>query len=495
MNLARLLVELRDLANAPSPDLARIARLMQQHQGMAESEVARFYLSRTLGPRVREMVASPDPRLRSAALQVTRYALPPGEGSAAVRRLVNDPATGPRSAARAQYIRERVRVLGVPDSRTPAWQAMDWEQRGIFRAIGNSYWRFGLDPSFLRSPFGTNTSLAAPPPGVSPALPGDVERLLTNERALCKLLGIDSIDALGRYQTAGAQGGGGYVCFEVPKAKGGTRTITAPRPALRKIQRALLDAVLSKVPAHPAAHGFVRGRSTVTNARPHQGSAVVVKMDLADFFPTVDFLRVEGLLVRLGATRPIAQRLAGVCTWKRTLPDGYVVWPGVLPQGAPTSPALANLVCRRMDSRLSSLASRFGATYTRYADDMTFSFKEHPAKLGRFLWWVDAVCQSEGFSVNAGKTAVMRRSGRMSVTGMVVNDGVKVPRDDRRRFRAELHRAKRDGVSAGQRARMQGFAAYVRMTDEALGDRWLKEVAALPAKADEGGGADGGGVP
>ena len=141
------------------------------------------------------------------------------------------------------------------------------------------------------------------------------------------------------------------------------------------MQRQLLDELLAKLPVHDAAHGFVPGRSTVTNAEPHVGAALVVKLDLLNFFPSIHYQRVAGLFRHYGYDEEVADLLAALTTHRPRLADGTVAWPGALPQGAPTSPALANLVCRRLDARLSGLARRSGARYTRYADDLTFSFE------------------------------------------------------------------------------------------------------------------------
>jgi len=127
-----------------------------------------------------------------------------------------------------------------------------------------------------------------------------------------------------------------------------------------------------------------------------------------------------------------------------------------VPQGAPTSPAITNLICRRMDARLSALAKKVGATYTRYADDLTFSFQKDPGealKLGRFFWWIDQICQQEGFTENTKKRRVFRKSAQQRVTGIVVNEHLAVPRAQRRRFRAILSNVKKNGLEAEARGK------------------------------------------
>jgi retron-type reverse transcriptase len=166
-----------------------------------------------------------------------------------------------------------------------------------------------------------------------------------------------------------------------------------------------------------------------------------------------------------------------------------------MPQGAPTSPAISNLVCRRLDARLAGLAKRNKGVYTRYADDLTFSFKKsQDLKLGRFRWWVDQVCHQEGFFVNQKKFHVIRASQRQLVTGIVVNDELRVPREERRRFRAILHNCRAHGLESQAHGRsdftayLRGFASYVHMVHPEEGREFLRAVEELlgPEDAPEG---------
>ncbi len=282
------------------------------------------------------------------------------------------------------------------------------------------------------------------------------------------------------------------MAFEIAKATGGVRRIHAPRQELKVLQRRILDAIVARIPAHDACHGFVTGRSAVTNAAVHQGAHVVLKLDLADFFPTIHYRRVVGVFEYYGYSPEVASRLAALCTHRAVLADGRVAWPGVLPQGAPTSPALANVVCRRLDARLTQLARKVSARYTRYADDLTFSFPAEPeVPLGRFFWWVDQICQAEGFTENTRKRRVLRRHMQQRVTGIVVNDGLTVPRAARRELRALLCRCRKEGLSAVAEtlgrprlaAELAGYAAYVRMVQPELGERLAEQVRALGTPA------------
>jgi hypothetical protein len=393
-----------------------------------------------------------------------------------LRRVVKDPDLKVRSAARTA-----VRKLGLDDVAPPdvRYELPREDARSGYGGYNPTGWAFGTfaaDPLLRQAPKRPRRRAALEAHGLP---------RLGSRADIAKLVGVaeDDLDALMR---PGTEQGSGYVEFEIPKAKGGTRRISAPRAKLRRVQRILLEQILGRVPVHDACHGFVRGRSTVTNARPHERAAIVLKLDLKDFFPTVHYRRVKGLFEQLGYGAEVAAVLAGLTTHRPKLADGTVVWPGMLPQGAPTSPALANLTCRRLDRRLERLAAKYGAVYTRYADDLTFSFAQAPdVRLGRFLWWVDGICQQEGFSERPDKRRVLRAKHQQRVTGLVVNARVNVPREDRRRFRAILHNCAKHGLASQAQGRedfeayLAGYAAYVNMVDPALGRQYQGEVARL----------------
>ncbi|MBC8874582.1 MAG: RNA-directed DNA polymerase [Planctomycetes bacterium] len=244
-----------------------------------------------------------------------------------------------------------------------------------------------------------------------------------------------------------------YRRFTIPKRSGGTRRILAPDDELKKLQRRILRRLLARLRAHPAAHGFERGRSIVTNARAHQGQEVVARFDLVDFFPSTSIQRVKTYFRRIGWNRRCAKILTRLCTHE-----------GGLPQGAPTSPRLSNLVNYRIDARLAGMADALGGVYTRYADDITISFPKDepeeewvmragepppfslarcPKKIAFMRAFVRRVVGEEGYRVHRRKKqSVRRRHHRQMVTGLVVNDGVNLPRKTRRWLRAVEHRAK-----------------------------------------------------
>jgi RNA-directed DNA polymerase len=171
-----------------------------------------------------------------------------------------------------------------------------------------------------------------------------------------------------------------YVRFTVPKKSGGTRELAAPHRRIAAAQRWILTSILRKLKTHPAAHGFVQGRSTRTNALPHTQTAVVINCDLKDFFPTINVHRVLGMFAELGYSPAAATLLALLCTESPRRVVEYAgttfhvaTGPRCLPQGACTSPAISNLIARRLDSRLAGICRKLNFTYTRYADDLTFS--------------------------------------------------------------------------------------------------------------------------
>ncbi|HSQ56216.1 MAG TPA: reverse transcriptase family protein [Gemmata sp.] len=288
-----------------------------------------------------------------------------------------------------------------------------------------------------------------------------------------------------------------YVQFEVPKKSGGRRTLAAPHRALAAAQRWILEKVLSKLTVEDAAHGFVTGRSTLTNAVPHSGRDVVVNLDLQAFFPSIGFARVRHLFRRLGYSGSVATLLALLCTEcprRRVVYDGmpyYVaIGPRGLPQGACTSPALSNQIARRLDRRLGGLSRKLGWTYTRYADDLTFSAGPGLGdKTAYLLARIRHIVQDERFAVNPKKTRVQRRESRQVVTGLVVNVVPAVPRDGVRRLRAILYRAKSAGLASQNRDHhpnfrgwVEGMIAYVSMVKPALGEKFRLALSAIPDK-------------
>lgn len=243
--------------------------------------------------------------------------------------------------------------------------------------------------------------------------------------------------------------------------------ILTPKRALKALQRRVLSGMLAHVPAAPSAHGFVAGRSIVTNASARTDRQMVLKLDLKDFFASVTVPRVRGCFISLGYSFAVASTLAFLCTeYERQAfeRDGAIYFISLgarhLVQGAPTSPAPANFVAWRLDRRLSGLAAKQGFTYTRYADDLTFS-GDDAAVAARLRAQATRIVVNERFTVNGAKTRLTRRGGRLTVTGLVVNNTVSTPREHRRRLRAMLHNAARTSLESQNRDGRQDFAAYL----------------------------------
>jgi RNA-directed DNA polymerase len=259
-----------------------------------------------------------------------------------------------------------------------------------------------------------------------------------------------------------------YHRFQIPKRGGGMRGISSPKRRLRVAQRWVLNSLLSRLPVHDAAMAFRPKRSIVVNAAKHVKPGLLLKLDLKDFFPSIGFRRVKGLFESFGYNEGVASLLALLTTEAPRVAaalDGERKYVAVgqrqLPQGACTSPALTNLLCRRMDARLSGAAKSHGFAYTRYADDLTFS---HPAPetaaVGALLALVRQIVENEGYTVNEAKTAVMRPQHRQVVTGLVVNETPRVSRRDVRRFRAFLHGCKTLGAEEMSRRLGRNAQAY-----------------------------------
>jgi RNA-directed DNA polymerase len=341
-----------------------------------------------------------------------------------------------------------------------------------------------------------------------------------------------------------------YTRFNLPKKRGGYRIISAPTERLKNAQYWILNNILRNLEPtlHTAAHGFrskniqdkiclphwvlsnfwnslkaifyinalnlfkknpesqwhkfarqaveeallkvygttenQKHRSIVTNAEPHVGAQVVINMDLKDFFPTISYKRVRGLFKSFGYSESASAVFGLLCTVTFVNQRSY------LPQGAPTSPMITNLICRRLDRRLAKMAENFGFRYTRYADDLTFSTSSRDENYIREIFkHTKSIVRQEGFIINKNKTRIMRRSNRQEVTGIVVNDKLSIPRKTLKRFRATLYQIEKDGLegkswgkSQDILASIQGFANYVCMIDPGKGAKFQEQIQRIKAK-------------
>ena len=260
----------------------------------------------------------------------------------------------------------------------------------------------------------------------------------------------------------------------VPKRDGTFRLIESPKQRLKAIQRAILRDILAKIPSHEACHGFKAGHSILTFAQPHASKAIVLKLDIKDFFPTFSFARVQNLFLTAGYPENVARLLAGLCTTIcarnhfEQLPRDQQTGARALylrkhlPQGAPTSPMLANLCAFNFDCRLAGLAKAAGANYTRYADDMVFSGGDDFARgINRFFVHAMAIALEEGFTVHARKTRVMRQGVSQRAAGLVLNATPNIRRRDFDQLKAILTNAHRHGAASQNRAALPNFRAHL----------------------------------
>jgi hypothetical protein len=263
--------------------------------------------------------------------------------------------------------------------------------------------------------------------------------------------------------------------------------------------------MLEAIPPHDAAHGFRRGHSALTHARRHTGQEVVLRFDLEDFFASITAGRVYGVFRTAGYPEAVASDLTGLVT--NSVPEAE--WaaaprspePGAfaahqrlgrrlaaphLPQGAPTSPALANLAAYRLDCRIAGLADRFDAVYSRYADDITLSGgrRLHAAAAG-VRPAVEAIALDEGFRLNPRKSQLMTNAGRQRVCGIVVNAHTNAARDDYDRLRAAVHQAglHPERLDAAAYARLQGRIAWVEALNPGRGAKLRRRFARIDRPA------------
>jgi RNA-directed DNA polymerase len=262
------------------------------------------------------------------------------------------------------------------------------------------------------------------------------------------------------------------------KGSGAIRLIEAPKPTLKELQRKILTEILNRIPAHQAVHGFRRGRSIKTYVSPHVGKRVVLKMDLQDFFPNITGARIQTVFRTMGYPESVADLLGGICT--NAVPGyGDLYKRPHLPQGAPTSPALANVCAYRVDCRLTGLARSAGAEYTRYADDLAFSGDEDfERRVERFSTHVAAILEEEGFTIQHRKTRIMRQGVRQYLAGLVANQGVNVIRADFDRLKATLTNCVRLGPASQNReghplfrAHLEGCVGFVETINPTKGSR------------------------
>ena len=351
-----------------------------------------------------------------------------------------------------------------------------------------------IESEFFRPPRDGPVAAVLDAPRFAPIAPfADLQiPILTTAGALAKWLGQspDQLDWLADARLSHGRAADRplqhYQYGFIAKRSGTMRLIEAPKPRLKAIQRQILHEILSAVPVHNCANGFVAGRSCLSGAQVHAGEAMVATFDLTQFFPSIGLARIHGIFRCLGYPWAVSRRLAGLCT--TVTPAGvFLRMPDAqrpdraaqallrvphLPQGAPTSPALANLLAWKVDRRLHGLARAAGANYTRYADDLSFSGDADFADgLGRFGKAVETILKEEGFALNTEKTRIMPRNERQRVTGIVVNERCNIGRAEFDALKAILYNCARTDPAVQNRS---GAPDFRRHLDGRVG--WIEQV-------------------
>lgn len=289
-----------------------------------------------------------------------------------------------------------------------------------------------------------------------------------------------------------------YTRFQIPKKTGGMRNISAPKCLLKKAQNWILKNILEKIELHNAAHGFRLKRSIVTNAEIHVGKEVIINLDLKDFFPSISYKRVKGLFKSFGYSETASTIFGLICTEPKVKEVEINGKTGLLlswterylPQGGPSSPAITNLLCRKLDERLSKMAQLYGFDYTRYADDLTFSASGDSLRnICNILNGSRSIVKQEDFEINEQKTRVIRKFQQQEVTGVVVNSKLNVSREILKGFRAVLYQIEKDGLDGhnwGQSndliASLEGFANFVSMVNPEKGAKFKEQIAGIKNK-------------
>lgn len=277
-----------------------------------------------------------------------------------------------------------------------------------------------------------------------------------------KLFGVDR-DAL-------------YKEFYIPKKSGGFRKIQAPSEFLETRQRWVKENILDKIKFSDYAKGFKKKTSIVDNAKEHCNKKYVLNIDLKNFFPSINYSKVFKLFCYIGYTRGVSHLLTKLCTNEQ----------GALPQGAPTSPCISNLVNLKLDKRLSCFAHSIGGVYTRYADDITISSNSNPYN---YMQTITKIVNEEGYQLNNKKTRIQNRGQKQEVTGLVVNDKVSVSRKIKKELNNAIYYIKKYGIEEHikhikcdkihYKEHLFGLAYFVKMVNPDLGINYLNKLNAL----------------
>lgn len=264
-----------------------------------------------------------------------------------------------------------------------------------------------------------------------------------------------------------------YKEVSIPKSRGGNRVITMPSFHLKELQRWLLDNVLYCYSIHGASYGFVPQRNIKDNAIIHINQNSVVNLDLKDFFPSIKFHDVFRLFLTSGYTKEISYTLSKLCTYK-----------GILPQGAPTSPWIANILCSNLDKRIQNLVDSLGHNYSRYADDITIS---GDFEIKGLIPAVIKIIESEGFNINLQKIRIQQNIRFKEITGLIVGETVKVKRKYKKNLDRHIYYCEKKGVYSHLKfiketeksyfkEYLYGMANFIKMIEQVEGEKFLERL-------------------
>jgi RNA-directed DNA polymerase len=280
--------------------------------------------------------------------------------------------------------------------------------------------------------------------------------------SVAKLAGLLSVQP-SELELASLNRGKLYRSYRIRKANGTFRTLHDPHGNLKTLQQKINRQILGVVKPLMCSHGSVQGRSAITNAKPHVGKTVVFSLDIQDFFPSISPPRVRAIFEALGFRGEAVNCLVKATTWDNQLP-----------QGAPTSPSLANLSMIKVDVRLEGLAAKHGFEYTRYVDDLTFS---GPERLMKFRNLIQRVVLEEGFTVNPAKVHTMHSGMRQVVTKLVVNTKLNLTRERRNEIRQSALQCAATDIE--EVSALQGKLSWLCSVNPSLGLK-IRQIAQIP---------------
>lgn len=264
-----------------------------------------------------------------------------------------------------------------------------------------------------------------------------------------------------------------YTSFFIPKKSGKWRKIEAPNDRLKEIQCWIKEKILEKLELSESAKGFRKSINILDNAIIHTNKKIVLNIDLKDFFPSIKYDQVFKVFYYAGYTKEVSHLLTKLCTNNEN----------VLPQGAPTSPILSNIVCYKLDKRLSALSSKIGANYSRYADDITFSGNKN---IVNFLFLIRKIINEERFIINEDKFRILYSNGKQTVTGLTVNKKVSVDKKLLKELENAIYFINKYGQAdhmkhiecdrAFYKEHIYGIAYYVNMIDKDEGQKYINRL-------------------